>query len=89
MRKTETLQLASGGAFIEGLVIDPKSCDDIPALLPGLQHLHADPVLRRRLSALPESEACPGVHRDTGRTGGRVGAPGGRKKAWRAVARAL
>ncbi|MCY4312616.1 MAG: hypothetical protein OXD44_02780 [Gammaproteobacteria bacterium] len=69
MRKTETTQLEIGGAFIEDLVIDPKSRDDIPALLLGLQHLHADPVLRRRLFALLESEACPGVRRDTGRPG--------------------
>ena len=61
MRKTETAQLEIGGAFIEDLVIDPKSRDDIPALLLGLQHLHADRTLRSRLFALLESEVYPGV----------------------------
>ncbi len=43
MRKTEMVQLKTGDSFIKGIVIDPESRDDIPALLPGL---HTDAELR-------------------------------------------
>jgi len=69
MRKVETTQLEIGGVFIEDIVIHPKSRDDIPALMPGLQHLYADPDLRRRLFALLEAEVSPQARRDTGRPG--------------------
>ena len=69
MRKVETPQLEIGGSFIEEVVINPRSRDDIPALLPGLQHLYVVEALRKRLFALLESEINPDVRKDTGRPG--------------------
>ena len=48
-------------------MINPRSRDDIPALLLGLQHLYVVADLRKRLFALPESEINPDVRKDTGR----------------------
>ena len=54
---------------IEEIRLNPKSRDDIPAILLGLQHLYADADLRSRLFALLEQELCPGVSLDLGRPG--------------------
>ena len=69
MRKVEPAQLEIGGAFIEDVEICPKSRDDIPALLLGMQHLYAAVELRKRLFALLDSEINPDVRKDTGRPG--------------------
>ena len=39
-----------------GSAIDPKSRDDIPQILRGLQHLYRDASLRAKLFQLLESE---------------------------------
>ncbi|MYJ52886.1 MAG: hypothetical protein F4093_09570 [Gammaproteobacteria bacterium] len=69
MRKVETAQLEIGSVFLEDVVINPKSRDDIPALLLGLQHLYVVPELRARLFALLEAEVNPGISKETGRPG--------------------
>ncbi len=69
LRKTETKQLEIGGVFVEDIEIGPKSRDDIPALLLGLQHLHLDPGTRSQTFALLESEICPKVGKSTGHPG--------------------
>ena len=46
MRKVEMAHLEIGGIFIEDMVINLKSRDNIPALLWGLQHLYVVPELR-------------------------------------------
>ena len=69
MRKVETPQLEIGGSFIEDVEINPRSRDDIPALLLGLQHLYVVEELRKRLFALLEAEVNPDVRKDTGRPG--------------------
>ncbi len=46
MRTVESMQIETGAAAIENIVIGPKSRDDIPPLLLGVQHLHATAALR-------------------------------------------
>ena len=69
MRQVQDPQLKLGSVGIEEIRLDPKSRDDIPAILLGLQHLYADADLRARLFALLEKELCPGVKLDVGRPG--------------------
>ncbi len=101
MRKTRSAQLEIGAVPIENIHAGARPRDDIPAILIGLRHFYASQPLRRMLGHSPvlghlrvadgdrqrvaaESEAAVGDRA----AGGRVGAYGGRKKAWRAVARA-
>ena len=52
MREVQKRQFQFGQVAIEDIWLDPKSRDDIPAVLKGLQHLYAysegklPPVLR-------------------------------------------
>ncbi len=69
MRHTLHPQLEIGACQIADIRIDPKSRDDIPALLIGLQHLYTDESLRNRLFDLLEREVLPDVDLDTGRPG--------------------
>ena len=65
MRKVIEPQRALGQVDIADIVFNPKSRDDIPRILRGLQHLYVDPVLRQRVFSLLE-EVLPD----------RIGAPG-------------
>ena len=47
MRKVESTQFEIGGIDIGQIHINPKSRDDIPALLIGLQHLYVTPGAAR------------------------------------------
>ncbi|MDE0309323.1 MAG: hypothetical protein OXI60_05765 [Acidiferrobacterales bacterium] len=51
MRKVESTQYELGASYISDIVINPKSRDDIPALLIGLQHLDTDTPTRDKLFA--------------------------------------
>jgi transposase, IS5 family len=73
MRKVIEPQMQLGEEAIGAIRLDPKSRDDIPQLLRGLQHLYITPEVRERVFAileeiLPESK---GVKADpnTGRPG--------------------
>jgi len=57
-------QMEIGEARIEDIEPDPKSRDDIPILLTGLQHLYRNEETREALSALPG-----GRDRNNGRPG--------------------
>lgn len=48
---------------------DPKSRDDIPRILKGLQHLYTDLPLRSAIFQLLESQIAPKVDKDNGRPG--------------------
>ena len=65
MRKVIEPQRALGQVDIADIVFNPKSRDDIPRILRGLQHLYVNPVLRQRVFSLLE-EVLPD----------RIGAPG-------------
>ena len=54
MRTVFDPQMELGQIAIADIKLDPKSRDDIPQLLRGLQHLHADPELRQRVFAILE-----------------------------------
>ncbi len=75
MRKVIEPQLSLGQIDIASIVFNPKSRDDIPQILRGLQHLYLDPELRQRVFALledvrPERAVAKGkVSPDTGRPG--------------------
>ena len=69
MRKVESTQCELGGVFIADIVINPKSRDDIPAVLMGLKHLYMDERLRAQVFALLDAHISPDRRRDTGRPG--------------------
>ena len=69
MRKLESTQFEIGALDIEQVHINPKSRDDIPALLIGLRHLYVTPELREQVFALLEAEVNPTARKDTGRPG--------------------
>lgn len=69
MRVVQNSQMHIGEVDVSGIVIDPKSRDDIPQILKGLQHLYQDPGTRARLFQLLESEMAPKIDKRTGRPG--------------------
>ena len=69
MREVQKLQMEFGEIPIAEIPLNPKSRDDIPALLLGLQHLHGDATLRHRLFALLDAHILPGVDKTVGRPG--------------------
>ncbi len=52
MRKVINEQMVFGQTDISAIRIDPKSRDDIPRLLRGLQHIYTQPELRDRVFAI-------------------------------------
>ena len=69
MRAVHRRQFQLGQVSIDKIWIDPKSRDDIPAVLKGLQHLWSDETLRARLFALLNEHILPEVDRTVGRPG--------------------
>ena len=67
MRKVQYRQMQFGQVAIEDIWLDPKSRDDIPAVLRGLQYLHAQK--REELFGLLEAHIRPGTDRAVGRPG--------------------
>jgi hypothetical protein len=52
MREIIKSQLQLGEQDIGAIVIDARSCDDIPRLLRGLQHIDSTPALREQVFAI-------------------------------------
>ena len=75
MRKVIEPQLALGQIDIAAIVFNPKSRDDIPQILRGLQHLYLNPDVRRRVYALLE-EALPERSEGKGKVSPDTGRPG-------------
>ena len=75
MRTVIDAQMKFGQTNIADIVLDPKSRDDIPQLLRGLQHLYTDLPLRERVfkileELLPERVGAEGkANPNTGRPG--------------------
>ena len=69
MREVQSRQFKVGQVPIGEIWIDPKSRDDIPAVLKGLQHLWCDEELRGRLFDLLDEHVLPGTDRKVGRPG--------------------
>lgn len=75
MRTVIPPQLRLGQTAIADIVIDPKSRDDIPQLLRGLQYMYTEEGLRQRLFALLE-EVIPERADGTGKVNSETGRPG-------------
>jgi hypothetical protein len=75
MRAVIQPQLQLGEAQIANIVIDPKSRDDIPQLLRGLQHIYTDTSLRQRVFALLE-EVMPERADGKGKASSQIRRPG-------------
>ena len=69
MREVHRSQFRLGQVPIEEIWINPKSRDDIPAVLKGLQHIWCDEALRERLFALLDEHVLPEADRTVGRPG--------------------
>ena len=69
MRVVQNTQMHIGEVDVSRVVLDPKSRDDIPQILRGLQHLYRDASLRAKLFQLLESEIAPKIDKQIGRPG--------------------
>ena len=69
MRVVQNTQMPIGEVDISRIVLNPKSRDDIPQILRGLQHLYQNPSTRAKLFAVLESDLAPTVDKRIGRPG--------------------
>lgn len=69
MRRCFQPQLQIGQKPIDGIEIDLKSRDDIPAILLGLKQLHGEPAVLREVMELLESNVLDGKDHSKGRPG--------------------
>src|ERR1022692_305784 len=69
MRVVQNLQMQIGEVDISQIKFDPKSRDDIPKILKGLQHLYMNLPLRAQIFQLLETEISPNVDKRNGRPG--------------------
>jgi IS5 family transposase len=69
MRVVQNMQMTIGEVDISQIKFDPKSRDDIPKILKGLQHLYMNLPLREQIFKLLEAEISPGVSKRNGRPG--------------------
>ena len=80
MRNVINPQMLLDGADIGAIYLDPKSRDDIPQLLRGLQHIYTEPALRERVFAILK-EVRPYRARGEGKADAGLGRPG--MEQWR------
>lgn len=70
MRVVQNQQMQIGEVDISQIKFDPKSRDDIPKILKGLQHLYMELPIRTAIFTLLEERLIPaGVDRNNGRQG--------------------
>jgi len=69
MRTATKTQLQLGELDIANIHIDPRSRDDIPQLLRGLQYLYSDDKLRKAIFQILEKLTSPKVSTELGRPG--------------------
>jgi transposase, IS5 family len=69
MRVVQNPQMQIGEVDISAITFDPRSRDDIPKILRGLQHIYTDLPLRESLFQLLEAKIAPAVDKDNGRPG--------------------
>ena len=69
MRQVQPLQLQLGEIDIASIRFDPRSRDDIPQLLRGLQYLYSEEKIRKSLFQLLETITPEDVDADNGRPG--------------------
>lgn len=69
MRVIENPQMQIGEVDISKIKFDPKSRDDIPQLLKGLQYLYTNIPIREEVFGLLEKHIAPNVNKNNGRPG--------------------
>ena len=69
MRVTQNEQMVIGEVDISKIEFDPKSRDDIPKILRGLQFVYTNVPLRTAIFKLLESKISPKVSKTNGRPG--------------------
>lgn len=69
MRIVKQAQSNFGQTNIADIRIDPRSRDDIPAVLKGLQYIYVNPDLRNKVFTLLEESRVSTARQDTGRPG--------------------
>ncbi len=69
MRMVQNPQMRIGEVDITQIKFDPRSRDDIPKILKGLQHLYLNLPLRTQIFHLLETELAPKVNKRNGRPG--------------------
>jgi hypothetical protein len=69
MRATINLQLAFGEVDISQIKFDPKSRDDIPQILKGLQYIYTQKETREKIFKILENEIDPDTDKKNGRPG--------------------
>lgn len=69
MRVVQNVQMTIGEIDVSHIRFTPKSRDDIPKILKGLQHLYLDQSLRAKIFQLLEDEISPKVNKRNGRPG--------------------
>ncbi len=69
MRVVQSQQMIIGEVDVSKITFDPKSRDDIPKLLRGLQHLYMQTDLRSSVFELLNQRISPAVDKSNGRPG--------------------
>ncbi len=69
MRVVQNPQMQIGEVDISAITFDPRSRDDIPKILRGLQHIYTELPLREGLFQLLEAKIAPAVNKGNGRPG--------------------
>jgi IS5 family transposase len=69
MRQVQTNQLQLGEIDIANIKFDPRSRDDIPQLLKGLQYLYVNEMIRAEVFKILEALVPEGVNTNNGRPG--------------------
>ena len=69
MRVVQNEQMQIGEVDISQIKFDPRSRDDIPKILKGLQYIYVNLDLREKIFALLEREIAPKVDKCNGRPG--------------------
>lgn len=69
MRALQNSYMQFGQVDISKIKFDPKSRDDMPQILRGLQHLYANPKIRAEIFTLLETNILPKVDKKNGRPG--------------------
>ena len=69
MRVVQNSQMTIGEIDISQIKFNPKSRDDIPKILKGLQHLYTDVALRTQIFQLLEEDISPKANKRNGRPG--------------------
>ena len=69
MRMIKNPQMQIGEVDISQIKFDPKSRDDIPKVLKGLQHIYVNVAIREEIFALLEKHISPKINKNNGRPG--------------------